>query len=56
MNYLLDTNVLIYLRLKMPDAIVAASAQVFNATLLTNDQQLLTVPGVPSQSIELKQV
>lgn len=41
-------------RLKLPDAIIAASAQVHNATLLTNDQKLLAVLGVRCQSLELK--
>lgn len=41
-------------RLRLPDAIIAASAQVFDATLLTNDQRLLTLPDVRSQPLELK--
>ena len=40
-------------RLKLPDAVVAASALVLDATLLTNDQQLLTIPEVRSQAVEL---
>lgn len=41
-------------RLKLPDALIAASALTLDATLLTNDQQLLTLPGVRCQSLELK--
>jgi hypothetical protein len=40
-------------RLKLPDAVVAASALVLDATLLTNDQQLLTIPEVRCQAVEL---
>ncbi|CAK0748859.1 putative nucleic acid-binding protein, contains PIN domain [Gammaproteobacteria bacterium] len=40
-------------RLKLPDAIIAASAVVNNAVLLTNDQQLLALPVVRSQAVEL---
>ncbi len=32
-------------RLKLPDALIAASALVLDANLLTNDRQLLTLPG-----------
>jgi predicted nucleic acid-binding protein len=38
----------------MPDAIIAASALAHQATLLTNDQRLLAISEVPSQSLELK--
>jgi len=41
-------------RLRLPDAIIAASALALDATLLTNDQRLLALPGVRGQSIELK--
>ncbi|MDO9011835.1 MAG: PIN domain-containing protein [Gallionella sp.] len=41
-------------RLKLPDAVVVASALVLDAVLLTNDQQLLTLPGLRSQPLELK--
>jgi predicted nucleic acid-binding protein len=40
-------------RLKLPDAVVVASALVLDATLLTNDQQLLALPVVRSQPVEL---
>lgn len=40
-------------RLKLPDAVVAASALILDATLLTNDQQLLAIPEVSSQAVEL---
>ena len=42
-------------RLKLPDAVIAASALVLDATLLTNDQQLLALPGLRCQPIELQQ-
>lgn len=42
-------------RLKLPDAIIAASAQAHDATLLTNDQQLLALPVIRSQPVELTQ-
>ncbi|MBI3480072.1 MAG: PIN domain-containing protein [Nitrosomonadales bacterium] len=41
-------------RLKLPDALIAASAFSLDATLLTNDQRLLTLPGLRSQTLELK--
>ena len=39
---------------KLPDAIVAASAMVLGADLLTNDQQLLRIAGVRGKSLQLK--
>jgi predicted nucleic acid-binding protein len=39
---------------KLPDAIVAASALVLGAELLTNDQQLLRIAGVRGKSLQLK--
>ena len=41
-------------RLKLPDAIIAASAQAHDATLLTNDQQLLTLLALRCQSLALR--
>ncbi len=41
-------------RLRLPDAIIAASALAYHATLLTNDQRLLAIPDVRSQALELK--
>ena len=41
--------------LKLPDAIVAATALAFGATLITNDAKLLRVPGLSSREIKLKQ-
>lgn len=38
-------------RLKLPDAVIAASAIVHDAVLLTNDQQLLTIPSLRSQAV-----
>lgn len=40
--------------LKLPDAIIAATALAMNATLLTNDQKLLALAIVPTQSITLR--
>ena len=40
-------------RLKLPDALIVARAQAFNATLLTNDQQLLSLAAVPTRFLEL---
>lgn len=42
-------------RLRLPDAIIAASALALDATLLTNDQQLLALPVIRSQPVELTQ-
>ena len=42
------------LGLKLPDAIVAASAMVLDAELLTNDRRLLQVPPVRSRALALK--
>jgi len=39
---------------KLPDAIVAASAMVLGAELLTNDQQLLRIAGVHGKPLPLK--
>lgn len=41
-------------RLRLPDAIIAASAQVRDATLLTNDRRLLSLTAVRSQKLELR--
>lgn len=41
-------------RVKLPDALVAASAIACDAVLLTNDQQLLTLPGLRSQQVGLR--
>ncbi|MDX1972720.1 MAG: type II toxin-antitoxin system VapC family toxin [Candidatus Sumerlaeia bacterium] len=38
-------------KLKTPDAIIAATAVVLEAVLLTNDQRLLGLPGVKSSSL-----
>lgn len=40
--------------LKLPDAIVAATALALEATLLTNDQRLLTLGDVPTQALRVK--
>jgi predicted nucleic acid-binding protein len=51
-------NVAIRLRrehqLKLPDAIVAATALSLGAPLLTNDIKLLRIPGLSSQELKLK--
>ncbi len=41
-------------RIRLPDAIVVASAISCNATLLTNDQQLLNIPNLKSSQLQLK--
>ena len=41
-------------RLKLPDAIVAASALACNATLLTADERLHRVPGLSAATLKLK--
>jgi predicted nucleic acid-binding protein len=40
--------------LKLPDAIVAATALALKATLLTNDQRLLTLTDVQTQTLRIK--
>ena len=40
--------------LKLPDAIVAATALALEATLLTNDQRLLVLADVPTQTLRVK--
>lgn len=40
-------------RLKLPDAIIAATALVLDATLLTNDTRLLEIPGVKARPVGL---
>jgi predicted nucleic acid-binding protein len=41
-------------RLKIPDAIVAASAWAINAVLLTNDKQLLAVDTIKTRALRVK--
>jgi len=41
-------------RLKLPDAIVAATAFVLNAELLTNDGRLLRLPELRVRSVRLR--
>ena len=41
--------------LKLPDAIVAATALSLAASLLTNDSKLLQLPGLSSRALELKE-
>lgn len=41
-------------RIKLPDAIICATAIVHEATLLTNDKQLFAVPGLNAQSLAMK--
>ena len=40
--------------LKLPDAIVAATALALDAVLLTNDQRLLALSDVPTQALGVK--
>lgn len=41
-------------QLKLPDAVIAATALSLTATLLTNDIRLLRLPGLTSQELGLK--
>jgi predicted nucleic acid-binding protein len=41
-------------RMKLPDAIIAASAIHLGAELLTNDLRLMNVPGLKCRSLRLK--
>jgi len=40
--------------LKLPDAVIAATALSWGATLLTNDSRLGLVPGLKTQTLALK--
>ncbi len=40
-------------RLRLPDAIIAATAQFLNATLFTNGVRLANVAGVNAQSVQI---
>lgn len=40
--------------LKLPDAIIAATAQSLQATLLTNDRQLLNIESLITQSMSIQ--
>jgi hypothetical protein len=40
--------------LKLPDAIVAATALALDATLLTKDQRLLALADVPTQTLHVR--
>ncbi|MCB9076010.1 MAG: type II toxin-antitoxin system VapC family toxin [Anaerolineaceae bacterium] len=42
------------IRLKLPDAIIAATAIVYDAVLVTNDKQLHTVPGLNCRELAMK--
>jgi predicted nucleic acid-binding protein len=41
-------------RMKLPDAIIAASASVLDAVLLTNDSALLKLPGIRAMALKLR--
>lgn len=43
-------------RLKLPDAIICATAYALNATLLTNDTRLAAVSDIQAQSVEIRSV
>lgn len=50
-RFLLDTNILLYIirkayRLKLPDAIIAATALFLRATLVTNDKSFLSIKEI----------
>ena len=40
-------------RLKLPDPIIAATAQSLNATLFTNDVRLANLTGINAQSVQI---
>ncbi len=40
-------------RLRLPDAIIAATAQFLNATLFTNDVRLANLTGINIQSLQI---
>ncbi|NET26038.1 type II toxin-antitoxin system VapC family toxin [Okeania sp. SIO1I7] len=40
-------------RLKLPDAIVAATAQLLNAKLLTNDARLMNLSEIKTESVQI---
>jgi predicted nucleic acid-binding protein len=44
------------LGLKLPDAIIAATALSLSATLLTNDQRLLALTEIPTQDLQVLSV
>lgn len=41
-------------RLKLPDALIAASALTRDAVLVTNDSQLAKIPGIRCQTLKLR--
>ena len=41
-------------RLKLPDALIVATAMTRNAVLLTNDEQLFGVPGLTCRKLAMK--
>lgn len=41
-------------RIKLPDAIIAATAMEWQAVLITNDQRLALIPGLTTQALLLK--
>ncbi len=40
-------------KLKLPDAIIAATAKILNATLLTNDLKLTNLAEINTQSVSI---
>lgn len=40
--------------LKVPDAIITASAKILQATLLTNDRSIKNLPGISIQALRLR--
>ncbi|MEW6491302.1 MAG: type II toxin-antitoxin system VapC family toxin [Cyanobacteriota bacterium] len=40
-------------RLRLPDAIIAATAQSINATLFTNDVRMANLAGINAQSVQI---
>jgi predicted nucleic acid-binding protein len=43
-------------RLKLPDALIGATALALDATLLTNGQRLVALAEIPTQTLQLKRV
>lgn len=41
-------------KLKLPDAIIASTAYIAEAELVTNDEKLCSVPGIASVRLQIK--
>lgn len=40
-------------KLKLPDSIIIATAKILNVVILTNDQQIVNIPNIKCQSLQL---